>query len=102
MNNTIADLLPLQDYYYLLHDGTKYARHGTVEANGVVVFTSIEKAQRFCETVGSGMPAFRPMRLTAVDFFELLVNVGSFCVADGLEVTVGSLRLEACENEGKE
>jgi hypothetical protein len=30
--STLADVIPVQDHYYLLSDGTKFARHGTEDA----------------------------------------------------------------------
>jgi hypothetical protein len=89
---TLADILPVQDHYCLLHDGVKYARHGTGEANGLLVFEDREGADQFCQTVGKALPAFQPVRVDAEEFLRLFEEVGAVCVADGLKIVVATLR----------
>lgn len=88
---SLADLLPAQEHYYLLHDGVKYARHGTGEANGLLVFENRERADQFCLTVGKALPAFQPVMVGADDFMRLVEEVGAVCMADGLKVVVATL-----------
>lgn len=88
IHKTVADVLPVQDHYYLLHDGEKYARHGTEEANGLLVFPNLERAEQFCMTVGRALPAFQPKRVTAEQFISLAEDLGAFCIADRLGVAV--------------
>lgn len=89
--STLADLLPVQEHYYLLHDGVKYAKHGTPEADGLLVFENREGADQFCQTVGMAMPAFQPVKVDAEEFMRLFEEVGAVCVAEGMSVTVGTL-----------
>lgn len=90
---SLADLLPSQGHYYLLHDGVKFARHGTPEAIGLLVFEDRERADQFCLTVGKALPAFKPVRVDAEEFMRLVEEVGAVCVVDGLlEVVVATLR----------
>lgn len=88
---SLTDLLPVQEHYYLLHDGVKFAKHGTPEANGLLVFETRDRADRFCQTVGKALPAFRPVRVDAEEFLRLVEEVGAVCLADGLKVGVGTL-----------
>lgn len=88
---TLADLLPAQQHYYLLHDGDKYARHGPENANGILVFPSVESAEQFRLTVGIGLPAFKPVRSDAINVLQLIEDAGAVCVAEGLSVRVGTL-----------
>ena len=90
-NKNMADVLPIQQHYYLLNDGERYARHGIEGTNGLLVFFNLERAEQFCLTVGKGLPEFRPVKVTALDFLELVEEIGAFCVANGLEVMVCSL-----------
>ena len=93
---TLADVLPAQEHYYLLHDGVKFARHGTPEAIGLLVFEDRERADQFCLTVGKAMPAFLPVRVDVDDFMSLVEEIGAVCVVDGLlEVVVATLRPRA-------
>lgn len=89
---SLADLLPAQEHYYLLHDGVKFARHGTPEAIGLLVFEDRERADRFCQTVGTDLPAFKPVRVDVDDFMRLFEEVGAVCVAEGMCVTVATLK----------
>lgn len=89
---SLADLLPVQEHYYLLHDGVKFAKHGTPEADGLLVFEDRERADQFCLTVGKALPAFQPVKVDAEEFMRLFEEVGAVCVAEGLSVTVGTLR----------
>lgn len=89
---SLADLLPVQEHYYLLHDGGKFARHGTPEATGLLVFDDRKRADRFCQTVGTALPDFRPLRVDAEEFTQLVEEIGAVCVVDGLKVVVGTLR----------
>lgn len=89
---TLGDLLPAQEHYFLLHDGKRYAKHGTPEANGLLVFETREGADQFYQTVGKAMPAFQPVKVDAEEFMRLFEEVGAVCVAEGLCVTVGTLR----------
>lgn len=89
---SLAELLPAQEHYYLLHDGVKYAKHGTPEADGLLVFENREGADQFCQTVGMALPAFQPVKVDAEEFMRLFEEVGAICVTEGLSVTVGTLR----------
>lgn len=89
---SLADLLPAQEHYYLLHDGVKFARHGTPEAIGLLVFEDRERADQFCLTVGNALPAFKPVRVDVDEFMRLVEEVGAVCVVDGVKVFVGTLR----------
>lgn len=88
---TLADLLPAQQHYYLLYDGDKYARHGTENANGLLVFLSFESAEQFRLTIGIGLPAFKTVRSDAINVLQLIEDAGAVCVAEGLSVRVGTL-----------
>lgn len=88
---SLADLLPVQEHYYLLHDGKKYAKHGTPEADGLLVFENREGADQFCQTVGKALPAFKPVRVDVGDLMRLVAEVGAVCMADGLKVVVATL-----------
>lgn len=84
----LTDHLPIQPYYYMLHDGQKYAKHGgSLDVYGVLVFPTKEGAEKFNRTVGRNL-SFRPVRVTAEDFLQEVVNVGAFCLDDGLTVKV--------------
>ena len=99
----LADILPVQEHFFLLFDGRRYARHGTPETDGLLVFDTREAADRFCQTVGKALPAFGPVRVDAEDVMRLVEEVGAVCVADGLNVVVGTLRQkkqEPCNPEG--
>jgi len=87
MSRRIADVLPVQDHYYLLSDGTRFAKHGTETCNGIVVFTNLERAEQFQMTVGKGLN-FEPCKVTAGRFLAEAEKVGAFCLAEGLRVTV--------------
>ena len=88
---SLADLLPVQEHYFMLHDGKKYAKHGTPEANGLLVFETREAAAEFCQTVGKALPAFRPVKVHAVEFMRLVEEEGAVCMANGLKVVVATL-----------
>ena len=90
-NSTLKDVLPARDHYWLLHDGEKYARHGTEETSGVLVFDCQERAEQFMLTVGKGLPAFKPVKVSPTTFLEEARRAGAFAVADGL------LRVRVCE-----
>lgn len=87
---SLADLLPAQEQYYLLHDGKNYAKHGTPEANGLLVFETLEGADLFCQTVGKALPAFQPVRVGAEELLRLFEEDGAVCMADGLRVLVAT------------
>lgn len=89
---SLADLLPAQEHYYLLHDGVKFAKHGTPEADGLLVFENREGANQFCQTVGMALPAFQPVMVDAEDFLRLVEEVGAVCMIQGRKVVVGTLR----------
>lgn len=89
---SLADLLPAQEHYYLLHDGVKFARHGTPVATGLLVFEGRERADQFCQTVGKALPAFQPVKVGAEEFMRLVEEVGAVCVVEGPSVTVGTLK----------
>lgn len=89
---SLADVLAVQEHYYLLHDGKKYAKHGTPEANGLLVFESRQRANQFCQTVGNALPAFQPVKVDAEEFMRLFEEAGAVCMADGLKVVVATLR----------
>ena len=88
---SLADLLPLQDHYYLLTDGTKYAHHGTQDANGLLVFANLERAEQFCMTVGKGLPTFVPVKVPLSLFMDIVEEIGAVCVTEGLSVRVGTM-----------
>lgn len=91
MRGTLADIIPGQDRYYLLTDGTSYARHGTEDANGLLVFSILERAEQCCMTLAKNT-AFFPVRVSGHEFLELAVKYGSICVAEGRNVTIATLR----------
>jgi hypothetical protein len=80
--------LPTQGSYYLLSDGTRYARHGGPDATGLLVLPTLDRAERFCRTVGAGLPQFRPVEVGAASVLRAGLAAGGFCTADGLRVTV--------------
>lgn len=86
-----GDVLPVRDHYWLLHDGEKYARHGTEDCNGVLVFDCQERAEQFMLTVGKALPDFKPVKVTPAAFLEEVKRVGAFTVAEG------SLKVRVCE-----
>jgi len=89
---TIAHVLPVQDNYYLLYDGTQYARHGSdVNKTGLLVFANLERAEQFCITVGKGLSKFVPTKVSADEFLRLCEEHGAFCVAEGMSVKVCSI-----------
>ena len=88
---SLADLLPVQEHYYLLNNGKQYARHGTDDANGLLVFETRQGADQFCQTVGKALPAFQPVRVDAEEFMRLGEEVGAVCMAEGLKVVVATL-----------
>lgn len=85
------DVLPIKEHYWLLHDGETYARHGTVELNGLLVFTCQERAEQFCLTVGKGLPSFKPVKVSADRFLAKVLETGAFCLAQGLSLTIITL-----------
>ncbi len=103
----LGDVLPIQDHYFVLYDGKQYARHGiSSDAVGVVVFPTLQKAEAFYESVGVGLPQFKPTRVSAELFYRLCEEAGRFCVAEGTMVGVSSsvtvkdlfeLNLDDCE-----
>ena len=88
---TLADMLPVQNEYYLLSNGEKFARFGHGNANGLLVFETIEKANEFWQTVGVGIPEFKPVNVDAETLLTLIEEIGAICVTDGLNVGVGVL-----------
>ena len=88
----IADVLPIQKHYWLLHDGNKYAKHGPKELNGLLVFCYQERAEQFCLTVGKALPKFQPVKVSAETFLAEAKRVGAFCMAEGLLLKVFSFR----------
>jgi hypothetical protein len=84
---SLADLLLIQDHYYAPHDGVKYAKRGTEEDNGLLVFETRERADRFCQTV-----AFQPVRVDSEELLRLFQEVGAICVAQGRNVVVATLK----------
>ncbi len=90
-HHTLADMLPVQKHYCLLSNGEKYARFGHGKKNGLLVFETLEKANEFCETVGYGIPEFKPVIVDAETLLNLIEEIGVICVTDGLNVGVGVL-----------
>lgn len=88
----LTDLITLQDHYYLLTDGTKYARHGSEEANGLLVFANLDRAEQFCLTIvaRTNLP-FVPVKVSGPDFLEHALAAGAICVVDGLTARVGRI-----------
>jgi len=89
---SLADVLPVQEHYYLLHDGKKFAMHGTPEATGLLVFETREQTDHFYEAVGKAVPTFQPVRVSAEELLRLVEEVGAVCVVDGLKVVVATLK----------
>ncbi|KAA5538605.1 hypothetical protein FYK55_27345 [Roseiconus nitratireducens] len=89
--NTLADILPIQNDYYILSNGDTYARFGHGGTNGLLVFDTMEKASDFCSTVACGVPEFQPVKVEAERLLMLIEEVGAVCVTDGLNVGVGVL-----------
>jgi hypothetical protein len=90
-HQTLADMLPVQKHYCLLSNGEKYARFGHGKKNGLLVFETNEKANEFCETVGVGLPEFKPVIVDAESLLTLIEEIGAVCVTDGLNVGVAVL-----------
>ena len=88
LSSRLPDVLPVRDHYWMLHDGEKYAKHGSEERNGVLVFLCQERAEQFVLTVGKALPQFQPIKVSALGFFREAEQVGAFAIADGLSVTV--------------
>lgn len=88
---TLADMLPVQKHYCLLSNGERYARFGHGKETGLLVFETTEKANEFCETVGVGLPEFKPVIVNAESLLTLIEEIGAICVTDGLNVGVGVL-----------
>jgi hypothetical protein len=57
----------------------------------LLVFSSLDKAERFCRTVGAGLPQFKPVEVGIEAAVQEGLAVGGFCVADGLRVGVVSV-----------
>lgn len=91
----IGDVLPLQSHYYLLSDGRRFARHGSKNYNGVLVFTNLERAEQFYMTIGNSMPKYQPVKVAAADFIAEAVEAGAFSLASGIDVKVCILREES-------
>jgi len=90
-NACLTDLLLVQNHYYLLTDGTRFARHGTPQTNGLLVFANLERAEQFCVTVGKSLPMFMPVKVSVEEFMEIVKGIGAICVAEGLTVRVGTI-----------
>jgi hypothetical protein len=82
--------LPEQGSYYLLSDGTRYARHGSKDAVGLLVLPTLDTAEHFRRTVGAGLPQFKPVEVEAREVIAAGLAAGGFCAAEGLRVTVVS------------
>lgn len=89
--NTPPQQLPARDNYWLLHNGQKYAQHGTEDKNGVLVFSCQELAEQFLLTVGKALPEFKPVKVSFTTFFEEAQRAGAFAVPEG------SLKVRVCE-----
>lgn len=87
----ISNVLPTRDHYWLLHDGEKFARHGTDEKNGVLVFECQERAEQFLLTVGKELPTFKPVQVHPATFVKEAKRMGAFSVPGG------ELGLKVCE-----
>jgi hypothetical protein len=86
-------VLPVQPHYYLLSNGLRYARHGTESANGLLVFTNLERAEQFVMTVGVGLPEFQPVKVAAENFLAILMGYGGrLCMTDRLGVLIATIR----------
>ena len=81
---------PVNDY--LLTNGTMFARHGTPDVNGVLVFANLERAEQFCMSIGKYLPMFVPVKVSAEEFLEIAEDIGAVCVSEGLTVRVGTIR----------
>jgi hypothetical protein len=91
--NTFLKVLPRQAHYYMLSDGSRYARHGKAEANGLLVFAILERAEQFMMTIGAALPEFKPVKHTAEEVLAVVVaNGGRLCVTDNrLAATVATI-----------
>jgi hypothetical protein len=83
---SLTDLIPIQDYYYLLTNGAMFARHGTLDTNGVLVLANLKRAEQFCMRIGKYLPMFVPVKMSAEEFLEIAEAIGAGCVAEGLTV----------------
>jgi len=90
-DTTLSSLLPVQEHYYLLFDGTRYAQHGTPVNHGLLVFTNLEQAEQFGMTVGQFLPQFRPVRVEGKELLREIAKVGAICRADAAGFTIGTL-----------
>lgn len=78
----LTDVLPLQDHYYFLWDGKRFANHGASLKNcGVLVFANLERAEQFMLTVGRGMPEFKPQQVSLAEFFTEWEKAGAICLS---------------------
>ena len=88
---TVTRDLHAQDTFYLLWDGARHARHGTPDASGLLVFASLDQAERFRRTVGAGLPGFQAVQADLDEVVRAGVAAGGYCVANGLRVSVLSV-----------
>jgi hypothetical protein len=90
---TLANILPVQPHYYLLSNGLHYARHGTEDLNGLLVFTNLERAKQFMITIGKGLPEFQPVKVAAEELLPILLEYGGrLCIVDHrLSMTVATI-----------
>lgn len=86
---TLADVLPAQEYYYMLFDGTKYARQGTSKTNcGLLVCPNIEKAEEYRQKVARALPQFKTIKVSFETLKSMLSTCNAICLVDGLAVMV--------------
>jgi hypothetical protein len=77
-----ADLLPVQDNYYVLAEGDRLAKFGPDAENvGVLVFADLERAKQFSESVAVGSE-FKPKIMSADSTCNLIEAGQTICVVD--------------------
>jgi hypothetical protein len=90
---TLTDVLPVQEDYYLLSNGRRYAQHGGSEdETGVLVFPTWEEAEDFRSTVGKGLPEFKTVKVDAETMLDAVEESGALCRSKGLSVLVARIR----------
>jgi hypothetical protein len=86
--NTIFDILPIQDHYYLLNNGDRYAIYGKEPLSGLLVFANREQSEEFRMNYGIGLPEFITVKVSAEEFLEQAAKFGGFCISQGLTANV--------------
>ena len=99
MTKAVYGLLPIQEQYFLIRRGNKYATFGGSTRPGhygLLVFANLERAEQFCMTVAN-RPGFKrsnksvPVRVSADALHSEALRIGAVCVVEGLQITVARI-----------